>query len=77
MESALFIGAVVTAVTELIKRVVPQVGGWVTIVVAPLVGVLVALVDTYIGVANISIAEGAMIGLASSGVVTVASRIGK
>lgn len=77
MESALFIGAVIAAVTELIKRVVPQVGGWVTIVVAGLVGLLVAVVDTYIGVADVSIAQGIMIGFASAGVVTVASRIGK
>lgn len=77
MESVLFIGAVVTAVTELIKRVVPKVEGWVVIPVAGLVGLIVALVDTYIGVADVSIAQGIMIGLGASGVVTVASTIGR
>ncbi len=55
--------------------VVPTVSGVVTVIVALLVGVLVALLDTAIGVANVSVAQGILIALASVGTHTVASAV--
>lgn len=75
VEAVLFIGAAIIAVTEAIKHLVPTVNGAVTIGVSVLVGVLVALLDTEIGVQNLTVAQGIMTALASSGVVTVAKKV--
>lgn len=75
IEGVVFIGAVIIAITQAIKMLVPQVNGAVTIGVSALVGVLVALVDQQIGVTDLSIAAGLMAGLSASGVVTVAKSI--
>lgn len=75
VESALFIGTVIIAVTQAIKYLAPRVNGAATILVAALLGLVVALVDTEIGVVDVTVAQGIMIGLSSAGVVTVASRV--
>lgn len=75
VEASLFIGAAIIGLTEFIKALSPKVAGAVTIAVAVAVGVVVALIDTQIGVADISIAQGIMTGLGSVGVVTVANKI--
>jgi hypothetical protein len=75
IDSVLFIGSAIIAIVQLIKFYAPKVNGGITIIVAALVGIVVALVDVQIGVANISIAQGIMTGLAAAGVTTVASKI--
>lgn len=75
VEGSVFIVAVIVALTEVIKRFVPQVSGAVTIGVSALVGLVVALVDVYIGVADLTIAEGIMAGLSASGTVSVARAV--
>lgn len=75
IDSVVFIGALIIAVTQAIKIVVPQVSGAVTIIVALLIGVLVALLDTSIGLVNISVAQGILIALASVGVHTTAAAV--
>lgn len=76
VDSVIFIGAIIIAITEAIKYVAPAVSGAITIMVAMLVGIGVALVGPHIGVAAISIAQGIMTALAAVGVHTVASKIG-
>lgn len=76
MDSALFVGAVVVAVVDAVKSLFPDVKGAITVLLAVAVGVLVALVDVEIGVADLTLAEGVMLGLAASGTVSVAKRIG-
>lgn len=75
VEGTVFIGLVIVALTEVIKRLVPQVSGILTILVSVGVGIVVALVDTSIGVVDLSIAEGIMAGLAASGTVSVARAV--
>ena len=75
VDSTLFIGAIIIAITQAIKIVAPGVSGVVTILVALLVGVLVGLLDTAIGLTDISVAQGLLIALASVGVHTVASSV--
>jgi hypothetical protein len=70
IDSTLFIGAVIIALTQVIKMLSPKVTGLVTIIVAVIVGVLVGLLDTSIGIANISVAQGILIALAAVGVHT-------
>ncbi len=72
MDSVLFIGTSLIALTEVARRLVPQVSGVITILVAAVLGLVVALVDTFIGIQDISIAEGIMSGLSAAGVVAVA-----
>lgn len=75
IEGVVFITTIIIAVTEAIRLLVPKVNGAVTIGVAALVGILVALIDTQIGVQDITVAQGILAGLSSAGVVTVAKRI--
>lgn len=73
IDSMIFIGAMIIAITQIIKIIIPQVSGAITIGVAMLVGVGVALLAPYIGVAHLTIAQGIMDALAAVGVHTVAS----
>ena len=75
VEGTVFLVAVIVALTEVVKRFVPQVSGAVTIAVSALVGLVVALVDVYIGVTDLTIAEGILAGLAASGTVSVARAV--
>lgn len=76
MDTTVFIGLVIAGVTEAIRLSVPKVNGSVTIVVAALVGFLIALVDKPIGLPNITIVAGITAGLATAGVVGIAKRFG-
>lgn len=75
IEGTLFIGLVIIAVTEAIKRLAPQVQGLLTMLVSVGVGIVVALIDVYIGVGDMSIAQGIVAGLAASGTVSVAKAV--
>lgn len=74
VEAALFIGTVIAGVTEFVKYIVPKVNGAVTIAVAVLVGVVVALVDAQIGVTDINVAEGIMTAFGTVGVVSLVKK---
>lgn len=77
VDSVVFIGAIIIAITEAIKFIWPKVvGGAITIIVAVAVGIIVALLDTHIGVQDITVAQGVLIALAAVGVHTTASKIG-
>jgi hypothetical protein len=76
VDSVVFIGAIIIAVTQAIKFVAPKVSGAVTIIVAMIVGALVAALAPHIGVAHITIAQGILTGLGAVGVHTVASQVG-
>lgn len=76
VEAALFVPLVIIAVTQMVKMALPGVAGWFTIVIAFLVGILVALVDGPIGVTDISIAQGVVFALEAIGVTAVASKAG-
>lgn len=73
VDGIVFIGATIIALTQIVKYLVPQVNGAVTIMVAVLAGVLVAISDVTIGVTDLTIAQGIMAGLSAVGTVTVAS----
>lgn len=75
IDSVLFIGTVIIAITQLIKFYAPKVNGGMTIIVAALVGLVIALVDTEIGVVDVTIAQGILTGLSAAGVVTVATKV--
>lgn len=67
IDSAIFIGAIIIAITQALKFLSPRITGIVTLVVAVIVGILVALVDKGVGLADISVAQGILIALAAIG----------
>jgi hypothetical protein len=75
VESTIFIGAIIAGITQAIKSVLPQVKGWVTILIAVLVGVLVALLDEEMGIIDITVAQGIMTALGTVGVMTAVDRV--
>lgn len=76
VDATLLIGLLIIAVTQLIKAEVPAVKGRLTVAVALLVGVGVAVVDKHIGVTDITIAQGLVIALGGVGGVVLASKAG-
>lgn len=75
VDSTLFIGALIVAITQVIKYIFHSVSGAITILVAMVVGGLVAFFAPALGIASMSIAQGVLIGLAAAGVHTVASSV--
>lgn len=77
VEGIIFIGAIIIAVTQFIKTITPDsVDSKWTIPIAIAVGILVALLDTHIGIQDITVAQGILIALGAVGIHTTASRIG-
>lgn len=74
-EGSVFIGTIVIALTEALKSIDNRINGYITVVVAGLIGLLVAVVDTHIGIQDITIAQGILTGLSAVGVVTVAKKV--
>lgn len=75
IDSAILIGAIIIAITQALKFLSPKISGIVTMVVAVLVGILIACVDTNIGLANITVAQGILIALGAIGVHTTAAAV--
>lgn len=76
VEAVVFIPLIIIAVTQMIKMALPQITGFVTILVAGIVGVAVALIDTHIGVADVTIAQGLVLALGAVGITAVAAKAG-
>lgn len=76
VQASLFIPLLIVAVTQLIKMALPTVTGWLTVVVAFVVGVVVALVDTHIGVQDITVAQGVVYALGAIGISTAFAKAG-
>lgn len=76
VQASIFIPLLIVAATQIIKMLLPTVTGWLTIVVALALGVGVALADTSIGVADISVAQGMVLALGAIGLSTLAKKAG-
>lgn len=76
MDAVVFIGIVIIAITEMIKMAAPKVHGWVTLVVALAVALLIALVDKYIGVTDITFAQAFVAWFGAVGLSTLAGKAG-
>lgn len=74
-DGIVFITLIITAITEAIRLRVPQVKGDITIYVAVAVGILVALVDTQIGLSDLTIAGGITAGLGAAGISAIAKKV--
>lgn len=76
VDAVVFIPLVIVAVTQMVKMAFPQVTGFLTILVALVVGIVVALVDNAIGVADITVAQGIVYALGAIGITAVAAKAG-
>lgn len=76
VDATIFIPLLIIAVTQMVKMVLPQITGFVTILVAFVVGVFVALTDTHIGVTDVTVAQGLVLALGAVGITTLASKAG-
>lgn len=76
VDATVFLPLVIVAATQMVKMAVPKLPAWVTIAVAFLLGIVVALVDTAIGIKDISIANGILVALTAIGITVVASKAG-
>ena len=76
VEATIFVPLMIVAVTQMVKMAVPGVKAWITIAVALLLGVVVALLDVHIGVEDITIASGIVLALGAVGISVAASKAG-
>lgn len=76
VDATLFIPVIILAITQLVKMGFPQINGWLTILVAFIVGIVVALIDQFIGVSDITIAQGLLYALAAIGISVAAGKAG-
>jgi len=76
VDAIVFIPLVIIAITQMVKMAFPQITGFLTILVAFVVGIVVALVDKSIGVTDITIAQGLVYALGAIGITAVAAKAG-
>lgn len=76
IDATIFIPLVIIAVVEIIKGIAPTVKQFVTVLVAIVVGIIIALLDTHIGVQDITVAQGVVCGLEAVGITTAIAQAG-
>lgn len=76
VEAIVFIPLIIIAITQMVKMAFPQITGFLTIVIAFVVGIVVSLVDTAIGVQDVTVAQGLVLALGAIGVTAVAAKAG-
>lgn len=76
VEATLFIPLIIIAVTQMLKMAFPQITGFLTVGIAFVVGIVVALVDKDIGVVDVTIAQGLVSALGAIGITTLAAKAG-
>jgi hypothetical protein len=76
VDATIFIPLMIVAITQLIKMAAPKIAGWATVIIAMLVGIVVALIAEPIGVAHVSIAQGLIYALEAIGISVVAGKAG-
>lgn len=76
VDAVIFIPLIIVAVTQMVKMAFPQITGFLTILIALIVGVVIALIDTAIGVADVTVAQGLVHALGAVGITAIASKAG-
>lgn len=74
VDSMVFISVVVLAVVQILKMAFPQIAGWLTIIVAFIVGIVAAIFSVQLGLGSISIAQGVLTALGSIGIASTAKK---
>lgn len=76
LSSVVIVGLIVVGVVDAIRDLSPKVHGFVTVIVAALVGLLWALIDGGLGfVPDLTVAQGISAGLVASGAAGLAKKV--
>lgn len=76
VDAIVFIPLIIIAITQMVKMAFPQITGFLTILVAFVVGIVVALIDRSIGVTDITVAQGLVYALGAIGITAIAAKAG-
>lgn len=77
MEAVLFLSVVIIALTQVVKMALPErVVGWITIIIALVVGVVASLFANWLGLLPTSPAEGIVAALGAIGITTAFGKAG-
>lgn len=77
MEAILFLSVVIVALTQLVKMALPEhVHGWITIIVALVMGVVASLFAEWFGLVPTTPAEGIVAALGAIGISTAFGKAG-
>lgn len=77
MEAVLFLSVVIIALTQLVKMALPErVTGWITIIIALVMGVLASLFASWLGLLPTTPAEGIVAALGAIGISTAFGKAG-
>lgn len=77
MEAVLFLSVVTIALTQIVKMTLPErVQGWITIVIALVLGVLTSLAANWLGILPTTPAEGLVAALGAIGITTAFAKAG-
>lgn len=77
MEATLFLSVIIIALTQIVKMALPQrVTGFITIIIALILGIVVSLLADPLGLAHISIAQGIVSALGAIGITTSFGKAG-
>ena len=81
VDATVLIALVIIAITQMIKMVSPRVGGWITILVAFVVAVVISLLSfvlpaEVIGIPQVSIGQALFSALTAIGITVAASKAG-
>lgn len=77
MEAVLFLSVVIIALTQMVKMALPErIVGWVTIIIALVMGVLASLFANWLGLLPTSPAEGIVAALGAIGITSAFGKAG-
>ena len=77
MNSIIFLSVVIIALTQMVKMALPErVYGWITILIALVVGVLAAVFAPVLGLEHMTIADGVAAALGAIGITATAGKAG-
>lgn len=76
VDANIFIALIIVALVEMVKMALPRVTGWITILIALVVGILVAVFSVPLGVVHITIAQGVVDALSAIGISALSLKAG-
>lgn len=77
MEATLFLSVVIIALTQLVKMALPEaVHGWITIIIALVMGIVASLVASWLGLLPVSPAQGIVAALGAIGITSAFGKAG-
>lgn len=78
MEAVIFLSVVIVALVQLVKMAVPErISGWLTIIIALVMGIVASLAANWLGLAPTTPAEGIVAALGAIGITSAFKKASK